>query len=248
MSRTCETCNHTKRVEIDRLLCQGRSISSISRDFGISTNSLSYHRDNHISRQMAQHMAKREGIDALGLMDELMEIVADTKNIFKRNYLKDTVTGDVTALRALDSRRATFDTILKACQLYHEAQLANLQNDREQFEQEANVAYQAKLKLLSTDELEMLLYLSNKMNGIETPVPEPEPKPILQPCLTAPIRRSPLPPHNIPPTPVVEAPAPEPEPEAKTLPPAPTRQIPGGRGTVLSRHLLGRKIGGLGER
>lgn len=199
MPRVCTICNHPNKLSIDRMLCQGKSKTLIAKEFNVPVHSLDYHSQHHISRQMAQHMAKREGIDAVGLMDELMEIVADTKNIFKRNYLKDSTSGDMTALKALDSRRATFDTILKACQLYHEAQLANLANDTEAFEQEAQAEYKAKLKLLSNDELKVLYYLQAKMNNEEVPahmIPDvfklPE-QPAVKPIVTALTRRSPLP-------------------------------------------------------
>jgi hypothetical protein len=245
---------------------QGKSKSKIALDYGVPTHSLDYHKEHHVSRQMAQHMDRKEAIDAVGLMDELQEIVADTKSIFKRNSLKDSVAGDSVALKALDSRRATFDTILKACQLYHEAKLLELENSQDRFEQERKARTQEQIKRLTTEELEAMLYLERRLAGEEIPdadVPgifkaAAPPTPAPRPSLPPPLPRPKLPPTTeSEPAYAVEDPEPGPdqgEPESevekpKGLPPAPTREIPGGgRALKLRRHLLGKKVlDGLGE-
>ena len=254
MPRACLICNHPKRIEIDRLLVQGKSKTKIALEFDVPTYSLDYHKEHHVSRQMAQRMDRKEALDAVGLMDELQEIVADTKLIFKRNYAKDSASGDTTALRALDSRRATFDTILKACQLYHEAKLLELETSQDRFEQEAKAEYAEKLKLLTTPELEAWCYLTAKMNGEELPeglVPDVFKTPAQAPPLIVP-RPAPEQPVAAGTTPLKADLEPEPIPEQEPepppppppgLPPRPFKEIPGGGpGLKLRRNLLGRAI------
>lgn len=223
MSRTCDTCNNPMLVEINRLLVQGKSISEIARKYGVSNQSLAYHRDNHISRQLTQAWNRKEGIQAMGLMSDIESMVNKARLIFDRNF---DAGKDLTALKALDSERGVFELLVKIAALYHEAKLMELQNDQSQFqakfEREAKVEYQNKLKLLSTDELKTYLYLVNKMNGIESPSHLP-PQPIQRVPEPAAAPRSEA-------APIMDTPQPEPEIETtpKRLPPAPKgKLIPG---------------------
>ena len=46
MSRKCNTCQHTKRAEIDRRLAAGEPTSQIAEDYDINHSSLHRHRKN----------------------------------------------------------------------------------------------------------------------------------------------------------------------------------------------------------
>jgi hypothetical protein len=46
MSRSCSTCQHVKRVEIDRRLAAGEPGGQIAKDYGIHPSSLHRHRSN----------------------------------------------------------------------------------------------------------------------------------------------------------------------------------------------------------
>jgi len=48
MARTCTICSHPERLEIDKQLLRGDSIAGISRNFAVSEDSLSRHRDKHL--------------------------------------------------------------------------------------------------------------------------------------------------------------------------------------------------------
>ena len=46
MSRTCKTCQHLKRPEIDRRLAAGEPSTQIARDYELNPSSLHRHRTN----------------------------------------------------------------------------------------------------------------------------------------------------------------------------------------------------------
>ena len=46
MSRSCSTCQHLKRPEIDRRLAAGEPAAQVAHDYGLSTSSLHRHRTN----------------------------------------------------------------------------------------------------------------------------------------------------------------------------------------------------------
>ena len=257
MSRSCEVCNHNKRLEIDREIVAGKSILGIARNFGVSANSVTYHKENHLSRQLTQAWGKRNGIEAMGLLADIESIVGKARLIFDRNFEAGK---DLTALKALDSERATFGLLVEIARLYHETRLAELHQVREEEDLEAQARTQEGLKRLTFEELEIFYYLRQKMTGemegVEVPAvfkaatsPPPVPRqPLPPPRLKTACTTAPKPDYTVEepdpgPTPGLE-PEQEPEPELPPgLPPAPVREIPGGgRGLKLRRYLLGRKI------
>lgn len=46
--RPCTICGHRDRAEIDRQIVAGASLPAISSNFGVTTKSLTRHRDNHV--------------------------------------------------------------------------------------------------------------------------------------------------------------------------------------------------------
>ncbi|MGA8001517.1 MAG: hypothetical protein WCA05_07700, partial [Pseudolabrys sp.] len=46
MSRSCTTCQHLKRPEIDRRLAAGEPMAQIARDYDLAVSSLHRHRTN----------------------------------------------------------------------------------------------------------------------------------------------------------------------------------------------------------
>jgi hypothetical protein len=46
MARSCSTCQHLKRPEIDRRLAAGEPVSHVARDYGLTLSSLHRHRVN----------------------------------------------------------------------------------------------------------------------------------------------------------------------------------------------------------
>lgn len=256
MPQSCRICNHPERLQIDREIIDGKSKSGIASRHGVPAHSVSYHAENHLSRQLTQAYEKRSLAESADLMGRIDKIIDRAEQIFSRNYERDTATGDLTALKALGEQRCTIELLAKISAYLHEARLLELQSNRDHLQQEREAEYSEQLKRLTLEELDVLQYLQAKMEGEEIEewlVPDMFKAPIPVPRQAQP----PLPPPR-PPAPVVadtpkpereeaalEDPAPE-EPEQEKprgLPLAPSREIPGGgRGMRLKRHLLGKKV------
>jgi hypothetical protein len=235
MAMVCTICNHPKRIDLDRLLVQGQSYQKIANEFGVDAQALRRHKEGHLSRQLTQAYERKGLAESMDLLGHIDKIIARAEKIFSRNYEKNTYLGDDVALKALTQQRSTIELLAKISAYLHEARLLELQNNQQHFESEAKVEYQQKLKLLTTPELKVYLYLVQKMNGEEVPenmISEivKTPQPIPRPPEPAAAPRSEAAPIN-------DTPEPEPEiePVPKRLPPRPTKLIPGFDSSCLRR-------------
>ena len=59
MSRTCSTCQHIKRAEIDHRLAAGEPGNQIAQDYGINPSSLHRHRTNCLGLASANAIKKQ---------------------------------------------------------------------------------------------------------------------------------------------------------------------------------------------
>src|SRR3954447_3066419 len=95
MSRSCTTCQHLKRPEIDRRLAAGEPAAQVARDYELNASSLHRHRvnclklgpSNAIKKDAARGSAaaallpSKETLSGgyLGLCDQIDEIVAQAR-------------------------------------------------------------------------------------------------------------------------------------------------------------------------
>ena len=110
MSRPCKVCTHKDRKSIDRQIVSGVPMPQLSRQYGMSEDSLRNHRDKHISRQMqtaSEQIAKRQGIDLFARTEKLMltleELVDQAKEKGKHDRL----------LQGVRELRSTYELIAK---------------------------------------------------------------------------------------------------------------------------------------
>jgi hypothetical protein len=117
MARKCSTCQHVKRVEIDRRLAAGEPGNQIAADYGLNASSLHRHRSNclrlassnAIMKETARGTAavaclpSKERLNSayFDLRDQIDEIVAQAK---AEGSLQ-------TALNGLNSIRHTLDSL-----------------------------------------------------------------------------------------------------------------------------------------
>jgi hypothetical protein len=117
MSRTCNTCQHLKRPEIDRRLAAGEPTARVARDYELNPSSLHRHRvnclglasSNAVKKEAARGTAamallpSKEDLGSAyrGLTMQIDEIVAQAK---AEGSLK-------VALAGLNSLRQTFDSL-----------------------------------------------------------------------------------------------------------------------------------------
>lgn len=135
MAQKCNCCNHKARREIDRQIVMGIAISQISREFGISEDSIRNHRENnHISRQMVKAVEIKQQEHGINVLSELDDLMNRTKSILKtaedkkRNGL---------ALQAIRELRGNLELISKI-----QAFIIQQQQKREEIEQSNTVEIQ----------------------------------------------------------------------------------------------------------
>lgn len=204
MPRSCQVCNHPKRLQIDREIIDGKSKSGIASGYGVPAHSLSYHAEHHLSRQLTQAYEKKGLAESMDLLSRIDKILSRAEKIFTRNYEKNNMGGDTLALKALGEQRSTIELLAKISAYLHQARLAELENNQNHFQQEQQALRQEGMARLSFDELEVLLYLQRRMQGEE--VPDADIPPMFR---TAPVSPAPKPrPRPLPKTPPTTAPTP----------------------------------------
>jgi hypothetical protein len=116
MSRSCTTCHHLKRPEIDRRLAAGEPTAQLARDYDLNPSSVHRHRVNclglaassAIKKEAARGTAaiallpSKEDLGAayLGLMKQIDQIVAQAK---EEGSLKVAISGLNSIRQTLDS-------------------------------------------------------------------------------------------------------------------------------------------------
>jgi len=163
MAQACSICNHNNRLEIDKLLVEGRSLSSISRRYDVSLDALSNHRNKHISRQLHQAMMKRENEQGQDLLQRIDNLINKCELIFERNFAAKK---DLTALKAIAEQRQTFQLLAQISVEMHKAKLAELeayQYKSGAFDSHRAEQAQKSLQVLSTSELALFVLLQDKI-------------------------------------------------------------------------------------
>ena len=160
MTMRCIVCTHSNRLQIDRALAQGKTLSSIAREYSISENSLANHRDQHLSRQLVQSVRKKEAIESSHLLDDIEELITRTKNILTMAEEKKKFN---LALGAIREVRGSYELLCKIAVMMHEVKREDSDLQQIENEEQAKVDLRRKLKILTTPELDMLLQLNIKM-------------------------------------------------------------------------------------
>ncbi|MFA4901620.1 MAG: hypothetical protein WC600_02625 [Desulfobaccales bacterium] len=241
MPRACQICNHPERLAIEREIVSGKSKTLISRTYGVSTDSIANHQESHLSRQLTQAWTRKSGLEVMGLMADIEDLVSKARLIFDRNFEKNSTAGDLTALNALREQRGVFELLVKIAALYHEARLLELQGSQDHLEQEQQARTKEGMSRLTFEEVEALLYLTRKMDGAEVPdadipaifkapaprtLPPPLPRPKTPPTTDSkPVYADDLPDPGDSPGEPEQEPETVPEPKPRSLPPQHVTEI-----------------------
>ena len=117
MSRTCSTCQHIKRAEIDHRLAAGEPGKQIAQDYGINPSSLHRHRTNCLGLASANAIKKQatRGSAALACLPprhQLGSAYAELKDRIDRIASQAEGEGSLkVALSGLNSVRQTLDSL-----------------------------------------------------------------------------------------------------------------------------------------
>ena len=113
MSRSCTTCQHLKRPEIDRRLAAGEPTAQVAHDYGLSTSGLHRHRTNCLRLPSANLIKKEQArgsaaIELLPSKETLGGAYFDLRNRIDQIVAKAEQEGSLrVAISGLNSVRQT---------------------------------------------------------------------------------------------------------------------------------------------
>jgi len=163
MAMACKICNHPKKLEIDRMLVAGKSYQMVANKYGVDWQAVRRHKENHLSRQLVTAMAKKELTESMDLLSRIEKIISRAEKIFRRNYSKNTTTGDNLALKSISEQRSTIELLAKIAAFLHESRAMELQaNNRDE---ELAEEQKKQLQVLSSDELIIFRSILDKMKS-----------------------------------------------------------------------------------
>lgn len=81
MSQVCNICNHPNRLDIDKRLAGGGSVTRISREYDVSKDALHNHKEKHISRQLSTHVEIQSRIHSGELLTKIDECLRVAEEI-----------------------------------------------------------------------------------------------------------------------------------------------------------------------
>ena len=154
MVQRCCICKHSKRLAIDRDIVKGVSHLKIGKRYGVSNQSVRNHAKNHLSRQLLKSEETRNLLHGRNLLENVQELIQRTKDILNDAESKDRQMISLGAIREL---RQTYEFLIKFSVYMREAQQEDKQAERE--------SQIRDIKRLSVSEIQLLLKLTQKMNG-----------------------------------------------------------------------------------
>jgi len=171
MARASHITSHPARKEMEKLYLTGQSVHSIAKQFQVDYQCLYRHLTSNVSgltRQMSKAMEMKsdsEGSELLdlftGRMEQLIEkldsAIDDTKQ--DKDY--------VVMVSAIHELRQVYESQAKFVMISRQSGLPTEEN--KQFEkQQAENEYREQIKVLSREELKVLCYLQEKVQGLPT--------------------------------------------------------------------------------
>lgn len=81
MTQVCRVCSHKDRKKIDREIVDGANIAGLSKKYGISTNSLYRHKQEHIGGNLARRAASSLENHHQALLDRLVNMLAKAEAV-----------------------------------------------------------------------------------------------------------------------------------------------------------------------
>jgi hypothetical protein len=163
MANVCTICTHPNLKEINERLIKGDSNRAISNEFNVTESSLKRHKLKHLPSSLTKQFEEMRENDSFDIMTKIDFLIKETEDIYtvSRNGGKDLL-----ALKSLDSLRNHFQLLINISAQLHANRVLELEllkakngdtDDEEKKEFERNI------KILSTEELEVLARIQNKV-------------------------------------------------------------------------------------
>jgi hypothetical protein len=119
MARTCKSCQHLKRPEIDRRLAAGEPLAQVAHDYGLNPSSLHRHRTNCLKLGSSNAIKKEaaQGTAAVALLpskETLGGAYLDLRNRIDEIVARAQQEGSLSiAIHGLNSIRQTLDSVAR---------------------------------------------------------------------------------------------------------------------------------------
>jgi hypothetical protein len=123
MGMACSICNHSNKLEIDKMIVQGIAHLRIAKIYNLTDTAVRNHALNHMSRQILKSAEIRQRINANELFSEIETCLAEAKNIFFE--AKETKKHSL-QLQALREIRSTIEFLTRLA-----VDLSRLEQERE---------------------------------------------------------------------------------------------------------------------
>lgn len=177
MTMTCKTCTHNSRLEIDRAIAKGGNLAEIARQYNLSYSSVWSHSRNHLSRQLAESIARREVLVSVNILEEIESLIQRSKDVLDRAESEGKLQ---TALKGIGECRQGYELLARIAFSLHQCRLAELELERErsgEAERERQALARDRLAILSDAELDLLEELMLKVERQDKSMeiaPDPE--------------------------------------------------------------------------
>ena len=123
MTRTCTVCNHKDIEEINKLLLCSGSYRDIARQFGLSKDAISRHKESHIPELLSKSNDIKEIVSA----DSLLIKVEEEANFVREMRVLAAADGDIElALKAVDRALKCIEIYAKVNGLIQEQPTVNI--------------------------------------------------------------------------------------------------------------------------
>ncbi len=184
MGMVCQICNSSQRISMDRELVRGKSYESISRNYGVSAQSLRRHWESgHVTQHMMQVQEAEKLVENKYLLQEIESLIDRTKNLLSwaEEAAKNKKAANLnTAFKGIDSLRGHYELLSKIAISLQQTKLqeAELEIYRSETQKEEQGRKTASLAAdrLTQPEFQLLERLIAKIEGQTGEVIEAGPK------------------------------------------------------------------------
>jgi transposase-like protein len=164
-SDKCHVCQHPDRLDIDRAIVQGSNRASISRQYGISEQSLMNHERKHLSHQLAAAWQGKQEGESLDLLREIETLLQKSKAILEKAEQDEKY---ALALSAIRESRGVIELMINVSFSLHQVRMLELQIEREKSGEagrEREAVFEGQLAILTDSELALWERLVRKIQN-----------------------------------------------------------------------------------
>jgi len=166
MSRQCSICSHIEALTINQELVRGKTLTSLSRRYGVSIDALSNHKNKHLSRQLTTAWSYKVEAENKSIVDEIYFLIDKSKEILAKAEEKKSLR---TSLKALREIRESLKLYAAIAFNVEQAKAHELEMSLSSYEADEKEREESRTKLifkrLSSTEVHLLSMLLGKIDS-----------------------------------------------------------------------------------